>query len=92
MPSEENSILFLAAHSGIGKVAFFEELDKLKLEDEIIINYQNNLYKYRIKNIWEEPKNGYIHINKTQKKELILTTCSPKKEKKQLVIQSTLST
>lgn len=90
MPEEENSILFLAAHSGTGKIAYFENLDKLEIGDEIQITYHNKTYHYKISTIWEENKTGYIHINQTDKKQLILTTCSPKKANKQLVVSSNL--
>ena len=35
MPNEQNSILFLAAHSGTGEIAYFQNLDKLKPKDII---------------------------------------------------------
>ena len=85
-PKIENSILFLAAHSGTGKIAYFEKLDKLVINDEIILYYENQQYKYTIKNIWEEIKNGSISVPKEKQKQLILTTCSPKKNNYQLII------
>lgn len=48
------------------------------------------MYIYKIINIWEEDKNGYIHVNKKEENQLILTTCSPTTENKQLVINSIL--
>ena len=54
------------------------------------IIYKNKKYIYSVKNIWEENKNGYIHINRENEKQLILTTCSKTKKNKQLVINSTL--
>lgn len=89
-PDQENSIMYIAAHSGTGKVAYFNNLDKLNIDDEIELIYKNKTYKYTINKIWEEEKNGYIHINKDNKKQLILTTCSPTKQNKQLVISSIL--
>lgn len=86
MPDKENSIVFLAAHSGTGEIAYFNELDKLKKDDEIILVYKNKKYKYYVDTIWEEEKNGYINVNKETKNQLILTTCSPSKKDKQLVI------
>ena len=80
------NILILAAHSGTGKIAYFEKLDYLKINDEISINYQGKSYYYIVKEIWEEKKNGYININKELENQLILTTCSPKKKNYQLVI------
>jgi len=86
LPDKDNSIVFIAAHSGIGKIAYFEELDELKTNDEILLNINNKTYKYIVKDYWEEKKNGYINVNKENKNQLILTTCSPNKDNYQLVI------
>lgn len=86
LPDKDNSIIFIAAHSGTGKTAYFEELDELKEKDEIILNINNKTYKYIVKEYWEEKKNGYINVNKESKKQLILTTCSPNKDNYQLII------
>ena len=80
------NLLILAAHSGEGHIAYFEELDKLKVDDEIKLTYNKHKYLYIIKSIWEEKKNGYININKENKNQLILTTCSPNKDNYQLII------
>lgn len=90
MPEQDNSIIFLAAHSGTGNIAFFKHLDKLKEGDKIDLKYKDTIYRYQIDKIWEEKKNGYIHINKENKKQLILTTCSPQDDSKQLIINSNL--
>ena len=89
MPTEKNSIVFLAAHSGTGTIAFFDSLNKLEIKDIIELKYKNKTYLYEVINIWEENKTGYIHVNKKQKNQLILTTCSPTNNKKQLVINCT---
>ncbi len=86
LPNEENSILILAAHSGTGPIAYFERLDELTIGDSITINYQGIDYIYQVKEIWEEEKNGYIHLKKELENQLILTTCSPSKNNKQLII------
>ena len=83
---EIDTTLVLAAHSGTGKIAYFERLDELNINDEIILYYKNKKYKYKITEIWEEKKNGYIHINKSEKRQLVLTTCSPKKANYQLIV------
>ena len=85
-PNQENSIVFLAAHSGTGKVAYFERLDELREKDEIILIYKQKKYSYQVKDIWEEKKNGYININKDNQNQLILTTCHPNKNNYQLII------
>lgn len=88
---KNNSIIFLAAHSGTGEHAYFKNLYKLKTNDIIIFKIKNKTYKYKINNITEQEKNGYIKINKNYKDELILTTCSEHKNK-QLIIKSNLYT
>ncbi len=90
-PDHENSIMILAAHSGLGKIAYFNDLNKLQKEDEIKLIYKNNLYIYQITDLWEQNKNGYITISKEKNKQLILTTCSPTNSKKQLIISSILT-
>ena len=89
-PDQSNSLMILAAHSGEGKVAYFEELDKLKKDDEIVLIFKGEKYLYQVKDIWEEKKNGYINFNRENNKQLVLTTCSPKHEGYQLVINSIL--
>ena len=81
-----SSLMIIAAHSGIGPIAYFQELDKLELNDEIILIIKNKKRIYTVKDIWEEKKNGYININKEKTNQLILTTCSPHKDNYQLVI------
>ena len=85
-PDKENSIIFIAAHSGVGKIAYFEKLDELNINDEVTLIINKKTYKYVVKEYWEEKKNGYINVNKDNKKQLILTTCSPNKKNYQLVI------
>lgn len=89
MPDKVDSTLILAAHSGTGSIAYFNDLDKLNIDDEIILYYKDKKYSYIVNDIWEERKNGYIHINKEDKRQLILTTCSPNKDKYQLIINCT---
>lgn len=89
-PSNSNSIMFIAAHSGNDNISFFRNLDKLSINDKIILIYNNIKYEYVVTNIWEQDKNGYININKDYDKQLVLTTCSPNHENKQLIINSKL--
>lgn len=86
LPTEENSIVFLAAHSGEGNIAFFNDLDKLSIKDIIKFTYQNQTYLYEVYNIEEQDKTGIITIPKQQTKALVLTTCSKQNQNKQLVI------
>ena len=85
-PENENSIIFIAAHSGIGEIAYFKNLDKIEQNDIINLKLNNKEYNYIVKNTWEEPKNGFININKEKENQLILTTCSPTNNGKQLIV------
>lgn len=85
LPDNDNSIVFIAAHSGEGKIAYFNDLDKLDIGDRISFFYKNKEYKYIVSSIYEENRNGYIHVNKDDNKQLILTTCS-KHKNKQLIV------
>ena len=86
LKNSTKELMIILAHSGTGPLAYFQELDKLEINDEIILIIENKKSIYKVKNIWEEKKNGYININKERKNQLILTTCSPNKEGYQLVI------
>lgn len=86
LKESNEDLMIIAAHSGIGPIAYFQELNKLELNDEIILIIENKKTIYKVKEIWEEKKNGYINFNKEKTKQLILTTCSPNKEGYQLVI------
>ena len=85
-PDNDNSIMFIAAHSGTGKAAYFRHLDELAINDEVKLIYNDKEYYYKVKNYWEEKKDGDINVLKEDKKQLILTTCSPTKDDMQLVI------
>lgn len=89
LPPKEKSIIFLAAHSGTSKISYFDNLDKLEINDTILLTINNTENIYQIKNIYKQKKNGYIHINKENKDQLILTTCDPNNNKYQLIINST---
>ena len=89
MPDQDNSIVIIAAHSGEGDIAYFNNLIDLDINDELILYYKKTYYKYNIIDIYEEPKYGYIDINRSNNNQLVLTTCHPYKKNKQLVINAT---
>lgn len=90
MPNILGGTIYLAAHSGDSYLGFFKNIDKLELNDEVIINYQKMDYHYTINNIFEMNKNGIITVNKNiHENYVVLTTCSKNKDK-QLVITGKL--
>ena len=89
LPGGDNSILFIAAHSGTGPKAYFNNLKYLEENDSVYINLYNVDYKYEITEIKEVEKTGYITGNRKYNHEIILTTCSDNKGK-QLIIYGKL--
>lgn len=87
MPNNNNSYLFLAAHSGNSKVSYFKDLYKLTYDDEIYFYYNEIKYIYKVSIIYEINKTGYAHIkNDNDKKQLILITCIEGSEKQLIII------
>lgn len=87
MPDKDNSIIYLAAHSGTGYLAFFKNLNKLTNEDIINITYKNKKYTYTITDIYEYPKIGSIIVNRNINDDyLVLTTCSNHKDMQTVIV------
>ena len=84
----ENTYI-LAAHSGNGYLAYFNDLRYLKVDDEIIIKFENKENHYKIKRIRNEIKDGSINIL-NEKNQVILTTCNQVKKGYQLIIEASL--
>lgn len=84
----ENTYI-LAAHSGHGYLAYFNDLRYLKVDDEIILKFKNQENHYRIKTIRNEIKDGSINIL-NEKNQVILTTCNQVKKGYQLIIEASL--
>lgn len=75
-PSKEGGNVILLAHSGNSNISFFKNLYKLKLDDLIYLDYNNNTYKYKLINIYDIEKNGKAPIRKnTSKSSITLITC-----------------
>lgn len=90
LPNNNESIIFLAAHSGNGEIAYFNDLDKLNINDIVIFQYKDYNYFYSIISKYEIDKDGDIELNKTSSNQLVLTTCSTSNMNKQLLINSNL--
>ena len=78
----------LAAHSGEGRIAYFNKLIELSEGDEIEFKYYDETYIYVVDNIYEQEKNGYIKFSKRNESQLILTTCSTQNNKMQLIVEA----
>ena len=90
LPDQENSIVIIGGHSGIGKYAYFKRLNLVKLNDEIIISYKNKKYYYKVSNIYLDKKDGSIRITNPSLNTLVIYTCNPNDKDNYLVLISTL--
>lgn len=76
----------IAAHSGTGAIAYFNELYRLQEHDTIYIYYKNKKYTYEIVRIYDQPKNGTIKIYRDQTKSTVtLITCTNNNDTTQTV-------
>ncbi len=85
-PNKKESTMIIAAHSGIGKLAYFKYLNKLTKGDLIKLSINSKTYHYVVQHKWEVLKTGSIIFPFSEHKQLILTTCSPTKDNYQLII------
>ena len=74
-PNIESGNMILAGHSGIGKSAYFNQLNTLQKGDLIFLYYQGIKYVYQFSNCYEIEKTGYFEVPKNDETTLILITC-----------------
>lgn len=76
MPDQKNGNLILAAHSGSSSVSYFKNLNKLKINDELIVYYNGVKYTYVLSNYYDIDKTGYADIVRDNNQNtLTLVTC-----------------
>lgn len=76
-PDKEKGNLIIAAHSGTGWKAFFNDLYKLSTGDTAEISYKGKKYTYKIVNIYKHEKTGTVAIYRNyDKTTLTLITCT----------------
>lgn len=86
-PDKEGGNVILVAHSGTAGVSYFRNVDKLSLDDEIYLDYNNKTYSYKITNIYDIEKTGIAPIRKeTTKSTITLITCRHNTNKQIVVI------
>ena len=81
------NIVYLAAHSGEGDIAYFNDLILLNENNSIILNYYGETKEYIVKDIVKVDKTGYIGIPKYNENTLILTTCDQNDLSKQIIVR-----
>lgn len=87
MPNIEKGNFILASHSGTSNISYFKHLNKLKLNDEVFIEYHDKKYTYIVYDIYTLDKDGTIEIKRDSEKTMLtLTTCDTTDDTKQLVV------
>lgn len=85
-PDVENGNLLIAGHSGNYNNSYFRNLYLLNVDDEIIVEYNNHKYIYKIEKIYNEPKVGKVRIlRNTSRTTLTLITCTKDDEYHQTI-------
>lgn len=85
-PNVKNGNLILASHSGSSSISYFKNLYKLKVGDDVMINYDNKDYHYKITKIYTDTKDGDVTIKRNKNKTtLTLITCTKGDKKTQTV-------
>ena len=85
-PDKEKGNLIIAAHSGTGWKALFNELYQLNTGDQVKVLYKNKRYIYKINKIYKQEKTGKIAIYRDyEKTTLTLVTCTNNDSKTQTV-------
>lgn len=83
----ENGNFILYAHSGNSSIAYFKNLNKVKLNESIYIYYDGVRYEYIITNKYDIAKTGKAKIlSSTDNKYITLITCNQEKEGYQIVV------
>ncbi len=87
MPDKDKGVLLIGAHSGFGEYAYFKNLNKIDINDEVIINYNNKTYSYKVISKYLDKKDGSINFKSSpNSKRLILYTCNPEDKNNFLVV------
>ena len=85
-PDKEKGNTIIAGHSGSSSLAFFKNLYKLELGDTARIHYKQKIYTYKISNIYNVPKVGYVSINRdVNNTVLTLITCTKNSKTEQTI-------
>ena len=76
MPDVMGGNFILAAHNGNTSLGYFRDLHRLKVGDEVTIDYKNKNYVYEVSKIYDVLKTGEVAIKRDKSQSTItLITC-----------------
>lgn len=85
-PNKEGNFI-LYAHSGNSKIAYFRNLNKLNVNDEVFVYYEGVKYSYQIINKYEIEKTGKMEVIRDSNRKLItMVTCISNTNKQVVLI------
>ncbi len=89
-PDTFPSSVIIAAHSGNGSNAYFKNLYKLNIKDQVNLYYHNKIYNYEIFEITTEPKTGTLYLKDSYQNLITLITCTKNDNSSQTIYYGTL--
>ena len=89
-PSNGVSNVILAAHSGVGRNAYFKDLYKLEKFDEIKLYYDGYLWRYEIIKIEYQDKTGILYLLEKDTDMITLITCTKDDSTRQTIYYGVL--
>lgn len=84
-PNKESNTV-IGAHSGYGSNVYFNNLDKLKIDDTVIIIYDNTLYEYDVIETKVVDETDISVLDDSDENILTLLTCKIGDNRKRVVI------
>ncbi len=84
---DQNGNFILYAHSGNSRIAYFNDLHKINLSDDLYVYYNGIKYHYKVFDKYNIDKTGKAYvINSNINKYITLITCNQQEKGKQIII------
>ena len=90
-PNIDDSNTIIGAHSGYGKNVYFNDLNRLEVNDSIKLYFDNKFYEYNVTEIKEVDDTDLTILNSSNESILTLLTCKIKDNTKRIVVIAKLN-
>ena len=78
--------IYLAAHAGNSNKSYFRNLSNINLEDDVILYYDNQIYKYKVINKYEITKTGKAVLKTNSRSNILVLVSCIHNTNKQIVV------
>lgn len=85
MPDNLNSNVIILGHSGWGINAYFQNLYRLNIGDEVILYYNKQKFTYEITEIETQTKTGKLYLKVPNAENITLITCTKNNHQTQTI-------